>query len=136
MVSLRAVTRLIVPTRFELAKLIIVISLVTMAFAGHAIFTLQDSIDDMQTFEEDYDFAMEIMETQSFNQSLNLLSVSVQTGQGSSFLEVVQAMRQSQDSFQTYQQARRNLEQTYQRYQWLFLLGLLGLIAGVTIIFV
>ena len=123
--------RLIIPDRFELAKLLILVSVVTMAFSGYGIYTLQDSIDEMETFEDDFQFAMEIMNTESFNQSLNLLTASINAGQGSSFTEVVQAMQQSADSFEAYKEARQNLEETYSRYQWLFLFGILGLVAGI-----
>lgn len=122
--------------RQELGKVMIVVSVALLLVSSHAILTIDRSVEEMQEFRQDYDRLSSIVMSDNFNESMDTVqsirSATVQVRVATALA----AFRQTQESVGGFNGAVESLEETRERYQWIVLLSVLGVVAGVTTLYI
>lgn len=120
----------------ELGKTLIIVSFTLLLFSIHTLLVMQPAIDEARTTEDRFNQLNEVVNTPQFNQSLNAIQDLQSTSVGNDIDYALQTFRGMQVTAEDQQDIYQHLEETNTRYQWLVLVGLLGIIAGVSIIYV
>lgn len=120
----------------ELGKILAIVSLTLTLFSVHAILSLQPAIEEAQTAEDRLQQLDQVVTSEQFNQSLNALEDLQTTTVGEDMQYALRTFRGMQVTVEDQQQIYTDLEKVHSQYQWLFLIGLLGIIAGVSLIYV
>ncbi len=120
----------------ELGKTMIVASATLLMFSLHTVLVIQPAIEEARTTEENLNQLDQVVNSQQFNQSLTAMQDLQTTAVGDDIDYALQTFRGMQVTVQGQEEIYQNLEATNTRYQWLILVGILGIIAGVSIIYV
>lgn len=120
----------------ELGKTLIIVSFTLLLFSVHTILVMQPAIEEARNTEERLNQLDQVVNTPQFNQSLNAMQDLQSTSVADEIDYALQTFLAMQDTVTGQEEIYRNLEQTNTRYQWLVLVGLLGIIAGVSLIYV
>lgn len=120
----------------ELGKTLIIVSFTLLLFSIHTILVMQPAIEEARTTEERLNQLDQVINTPQFNQSLNAMQDLQSTSVADEIDYALQTFQAMQDTVTGQEQIYQNLERTNRRYQWLVLVGLLGIIAGVSVIYV
>jgi hypothetical protein len=120
----------------ELGKILAIVSLTLTLFSVHAILSLQPAIEEAQSAEDRLQQLDQVVNSEQFNQSLNALEDLQTTTVGDDIQYALRTFRGMQVTVEDQQQIYTDLEKVHSQYQWLFLIGLLGIIAGVSLIYV
>lgn len=120
----------------ELGKILAIVSLTLTLFSVHAILSLQPAIEEAQSAEDRLQQLDQVVNSERFNQSLNALEDLQTTTVGDDIQYALRTFRGMQVTVEDQQQIYTDLEKVHSQYQWLFLIGLLGIIAGVSLIYV
>jgi hypothetical protein len=120
----------------ELGKILAIVSLTLTLFSVHAILSLQPAIEEARSAEDRLQQLDQVVNSEQFNQSLNALEDLQTTTVGDDIQYALRTFRGMQVTVEDQQQIYTDLEKVHSQYQWLFLIGLLGIIAGVSLIYV
>ncbi|MFQ3308315.1 MAG: hypothetical protein ACI977_000547 [Candidatus Nanohaloarchaea archaeon] len=120
----------------ELGKILAIVSLTITLFSVYSIMSLQPAMEEAQTAEDRLSQLDEVINSQQFNQSLNAMEDLQTTSVGEDIDYALQTFQGMQTTVNDQQKIYENLENANTRYQWLFLIGLLGLVSGVSIRYV
>lgn len=123
----------------ELGKVLLIASAAVFIVSVHSALTLNAAVDEVQKTDNQLSEMEAIIESDSFNQSMQALE-STDTyeqvdiyGQFSSALE---AFNSAEKGFNSLDNVSQGLENSYSTYQWLALISLLGCVAGAVIIYI
>lgn len=120
----------------ELGKTMVIVSFTLLLFSVHTILVMQPAIEEAKNTEDRLNQLDQVVNTQRFNQSLNAMQDLQSTSVANDLDYALQTFQAMQDTVTGQEDIYQNLERTNRRYQWLVLVGLLGIIAGVSIIYV
>lgn len=120
----------------ELAKSLIVASVALLFFSSFAILSLRSNNEELKEVQQNLDSISNEINSQEFNSSLQALEDIKTTPIGNQFVEVTETMRETKNKLNGVSEVSSNLKSTYKTFQWVFLASILGLAAGVTIIFI
>lgn len=120
----------------ELGKTLIIVSFTLLMFSIHTILVMQPAIEEARTTDERLNQLDQVVNTDEFNQSLNAMQDLQSTDVGEQLDYALQTFQGMQVTVEGQEEIYQDLERTNTRYQWLVLVGLLGIIAGVSIIYV
>lgn len=110
-------------------------SLILMFFSLHVMVNTNAALDEFEEFESELTYLDVVTGSEEFNQSLEALESIEGTQTGQRHRETVQTFRSIQSSTNSIQEAQSQLEGFYGVYQWLFLLSILGMVGGITVIY-
>ena len=117
----------------EIGKMLTLVSLTMLIFSSITLVTLQDINQDLQDVESNYSQINTLIQTQDFQQGIEDLQTEEISDEAlSATLILTNALENTSDLSETSQQ----LEETHEKYQWMILLSILGLIAGITTIYI
>lgn len=120
--------------RHELGRMLIVAAVTLLVFSVHSVTSLQESYDEMQRFDQQFDQMSLIVNSQAFNQSLTILERVAGRGTAGQFEAAANAFRQVELSAQKLDRIQAQQQGLYETYQWLVLLSVLGIVAGVVLL--
>lgn len=117
----------------DLGVIIMVTSLTVLIFSTATLFTLQDTNETLQQVESNYTQINTAIDTENFQQGLEDLETEQISDEAVRSTLILSNALQSTTELT---QAQQEVEQTQENYQWLILLSILGIIAGITTIYV
>lgn len=117
----------------EIGKMLTLVSLTMLIFSSITLVTLQDINQDLQDVESNYSQINTLIQTQDFQQGIEDLQTEEISDEAlSATLILTNALENTSDLSETSQQ----LEETHETYQWMILISILGIIAGITTIYI
>lgn len=119
----------------ELAKMLLLVSTTILIFAVQGITSLSSTSEDLQTLEEDFSQVSGMVNSEEFNNTVSALE-DVQQGSISERMQfAAQSFRGLQGTSTLISDSSTGVENLLRLYQWLFLISLLGEVAGVSLIY-
>ncbi len=122
--------------RVTFGKALILVSLTLAVFSLHTITTLQDAEKDLREVDRDVEFLTDVIHSDEFNRSLAAIEDVETLTIGQEFRAATATFRDVQDSITSLDRVADDVAYTYTTYQWLLLLAILGIVAGITIIYI
>lgn len=116
--------------RHELGRMLLVASATLLVFSVHSVMTLQGSHDTMVEFENEFDQMEIIINSQSYNESLDILEAVEGRTSANQFRTAQQAFQQVGTSAQKLDRIQTQQQDLYQTYQWFVLISILGVVTG------
>ena len=127
------VTQKINITQQEIGKMLIVASLTLLIFSSINLITLQDINQDLQGVESNYTQINTIIQSENFLQGIE----DLQTEEiGDEALSATLILNSALENTATLSETQQDLEETHETYQWMILISILGIIAGITTIYI
>jgi len=120
----------------EFGKVLIIASLSLLVVSVHAIYTIDSAVEQASNSTEDLQTTAALVGSDSFQQSMESLAGTGVTISGRSIDEVVADLQYASDSVQDVETLSDELDGAQSTYQWTFLVGMLGLVAGITSIYI
>lgn len=121
----------------ELGKVMAVASITMFFIAGYALTTFIDSQQQIQNLEDNQIHLQGILEDENFEESYNAIQDISQTEEqvGQQFETALDAYQQMNNTISYTETANEELQEKTMLYQWIVLISILGLISGITLIF-
>ncbi|MFP4038802.1 MAG: hypothetical protein ACLFTA_03390 [Candidatus Nanohaloarchaea archaeon] len=120
----------------EFGKVVIIASLALLVVSVHAIYTIDDAVEQASNSTERMQKTAALVGSDGFKQSMESLAGTGTTIQGESIDDVVTNLEYASESVDGVEQLSSELEQARTTYQWTALIGMLGIVAGMTAIYI
>lgn len=123
----------------ELGKILLIASAAVFVVSVHSALTLNAAIEEVDKTDSQLSEMEAIIESDSFNQSMNALESTdtfEQVDIYGQFSTAVEAFSSAGQGFNSLDDVSQGLENSYTTYQWLVLISLLGIVAGAVIIYI
>lgn len=120
----------------EFGKVLIIASLSILVVSIHAIYTVNNAVEQASESNERMQSTAVLVGSDSFQNSMENFADTGATIGGEPVSEVVSDLQYASESVQQVEQLSEDLEQARTTYQWTVLLGILGLVAGITAIYI
>lgn len=120
----------------EFGKVLLVASLAVLLVSVHAALEFQSASQNLDQMNEKFEETSGIINSESFNQSLQALETVRGTDIGPQFIQAAEAFRDAQGSIEDSREAEENLNSSFEIYQWLILVSILGTVSGAAIIYI
>jgi hypothetical protein len=119
----------------ELGKIMLISSITLFIISVHSTLTLQESSKQADQLHNSLEKTDAIINSQDFNDSLDALEDTQGTQIAPRFIKAAEAFRNAQNTTQTADEMRKDLENTTKVYQWTTLISILGAVAGAVILY-
>ena len=120
----------------EFGKVMIIASLSILVVSIHAIYTVNGAVEQASNSSERMESTAVLVSSDSFQNSMENFADTGATIGGEPISEVVSDLQYASESVQQVNELSQDLEQARTTYQWTVLLGILGLVAGITAIYI
>lgn len=120
----------------EFGKVMIIASLSILVVSIHAIYTVNGAVEQASNSSERMETTAVLVSSDSFQSSMESLGGTGTTIDGRSIDEVVSDLQYASESVNQMEDLSNELERARTTYQWTVLLGILGLVAGITAIYI
>lgn len=120
----------------EFGKIVIIASLSMLVVSVHAIYTIDNAVEQASNSTERLQTTAALVGSEGFKQSMESLAGTGATIQGRSIGEIVADLQYASESVEGIEELSTELEEARTTYQWTALIGLLGLVAGITSIYI
>ncbi len=120
----------------EFGKVLIIASLSILVVSIHAIYTVNNAVEHASDSNERMQNTAMLVGSDAFQNSMENFADTGATIGGEPVSEVVSDLQYASESVQQVEQLSEDLEQARTTYQWTVLLGILGLVAGITAIYI
>lgn len=120
----------------EFGKMLAITSFALLVVSVHAIYTIDGAVEQASNSTERMQKTALLVGSDSFQQSMESLSNTGATIDGKQIDEVIVDLQYASESVEGIEQLTSELERARTTYQWTALLGMLGLVAGITAIYI
>lgn len=120
----------------ELGKVTLIASLSITVVSLHALYSIDSAVEHAEDSKEQMQQTSALVASEGFQQSMNALAQSGATIDGQPISEVVSELQYAADSVESVEQTSQELEDARRTYQWTLLIGILGLVGGLTAIYI
>jgi len=120
----------------EFGKVLIIASLSILVVSIHAIYTVNNAVEQASESNERMQSTAVLVGSDAFQNSMENFADTGATIGGEPVSEVVSDLQYASESVQQVEKLSEDLEQARTTYQWTVLLGILGLVAGITAIYI
>jgi hypothetical protein len=120
----------------EFGKIMIIASLAVLAVSLHALFTLNSAVEQASNSTEKLEKTAALVGADSFQQAMEALAATGATIQGQSIGEVIADLEYASNSVEGISELSSELSEAQKTYQWTVLAGILGLVVGITSIYI
>lgn len=120
----------------ELGKTMIVASLALLIVSVHAIYTVNSAVKTSQDLNDRVETTAAFINSTTFESEMNKLADTGATIGGKEIDQIVADLRYATNTVEKTQSMRSELENARKTYQWTALIGILGLAAGLTTVYV
>jgi uncharacterized protein YoxC len=121
----------------EFGKVMIIASLALLIVSVHALFTVSTAVEQASNSTERLETTGALLETQAFRDSLETLAATGATSQnGESIDQVIADVQYLTESLNGINELEQELQNAQTTYQWTVLISLLGLVTGITSIYI
>ncbi|MFB6144116.1 MAG: hypothetical protein ABEJ98_02275 [Candidatus Nanohaloarchaea archaeon] len=121
--------------RQEFGKMMILVSVTLLLVSIHSYTALEEARAEVADANSQLSRAEAILESDSFQQSLKAVKSIGGYNSGQQFQQAVSAMENVGSAINSTEEAEQVLEQRKKTYQWYSLIGILGAVAGVAVIY-
>jgi hypothetical protein len=119
----------------EFGKIMVIASLTMLVISIHAIYTIEDAYQQASESQEELETTSMIVNNSDFQSALENMPTGFTIG-GISGEELKNNLQYSVDAVQGVGALEAQLGEARNTYQWMVLIGILGLAAGVTSIYI
>ena len=120
----------------EFGKVMIIASLSIFVVSIHAIYTVNAAVEQASNSSERMETTAVLVNSERFQQSMESLGGTGTTINGRSIDEVVSELQYAAESVNQMEDLSNELEKARTTYQWTVLLGILGMVTGITALYI
>lgn len=120
----------------EFGKVLLVASVTLLVVSVHATLQFQQASEKTDALNDNLTETSGIINSQGFNESLEALESVRGTDIAPQFITAADAFRQASSSFSLAEEANKGLENSSQLYRWLVLLSIMGMVTGMSFIYI
>lgn len=121
--------------RMEFGEVLTVASAAILVVSLNSALLMQNSLEEVKDVNQEFEELDAIMSTDNFQSSMEALeTTAVEISQD--FQRVYTGFQALNSSTESVSQLEKNLENRYEFYRWLILISLLGIVAGISLIYI
>ena len=120
----------------EFGKVMIIASLSILVVSIHAIYTVNAAVEQASNSSERMETTAVLVSSDAFQNSMENFADTGATIGGEPVSEVVSDLQYAAESVNQMEELSNELENARTTYQWTVLLGILGMVAGITAIYI
>jgi hypothetical protein len=120
----------------EFGKVLIVVSLSMLIFSVFSLTQINDTVETTSTLQSEFSELSAVMSTPQFNSSLSAIEDLETSSIGQDFGLAAQTFRALQERVNAFNAVNSELGTLQKTYQWMVLISILGLAAGITVIYI
>lgn len=119
----------------ELGEVLAVTSIALLFISVHAAISVNESLEDVEELNRNFDQVRGIMASDSFDSSMEAVETTA-VEISSDFEQVHQNFQALENELEGLEEVEHRLEDRYRFYQWMVLLSIIGLVSGISIIYI
>lgn len=120
----------------EFGKILIIASTAMFVVSAHAVLTFKSASESLEDSNSELDRAYSVIDSDGFQNMLNALD-SIGSSSVRNQLDTARsAFEGAGTAMESSRETEKMLENRYRTYQWVTLASILGIVAGVAVIFV
>lgn len=120
----------------ELGKIMVIVSFTLIFVSAHAVYTIDGAVDQASNSTERMEGVAIMVGSDRFQSSMESLDNTGMTIGGRTMSEVVSELEYMTDTVDEVNQLSEELEEAQRTYQWTVLIGILGVVTGITVIYI
>jgi len=120
----------------EYGKVMVIASMAVLVVSIHGVYTINGAVEQASESSEQMRVTAVLIGSDSFQQSMERLAGTGATIGGQDINEVVDDLQYASDSVENLEELSNELEDTRKTYQWTVLAGMLGMVTGITAIYI
>jgi len=120
----------------EFGKVMIIASLAVLVVSVHGVYTINGAVEKASESSEQMRTAAVLVGSDNFQQSMESLASTGATIGGQDINEVLEDLQYTSDSVENMEELSNELEDNRETYQWTVLAGMLGMVTGITAIYI
>jgi hypothetical protein len=120
----------------EFGKIMIIASLAVLAVSLHALFTLNTAVEQASNSTERLETTAALVGSDNFQQTMDALADTGATIDGQSIGQLIADLEYASNSVEGITELSSELNEAQKTYQWTVLIGILGLVVGITSIYI
>ncbi|MFB6100219.1 MAG: hypothetical protein ABEK16_03000 [Candidatus Nanohalobium sp.] len=120
----------------EFGKVLVIVSITMFVFSVHGLNQINQTAQKVDKLESDMEQLSAVISSEAFNSTLQAIESLQTTDLGEQFDYAAQTFRAMQDRVAMFEDINSDLENLQTTYQWLTLISILMMAAGVTVIFI
>lgn len=121
--------------RRELGKIMVIVSTTLLLVSIHTVLTLQQTNAELDKASNSLDRVYGIVGEEDFQNSVNDLRALPDSTLKNRLVTVFDALERAESSRESMDSAETKLEETYKVYQWMVVIGILGNVAGIAVVY-
>lgn len=121
--------------RRELGKIMVIVSTTLLLVSIHTALTLQQTNAELDKASNSLDRVYGIVGQEDFQDSVNDLKALPDSTLKNRLITVFDALDKAESSRGSMNSAETKLEETYKVYQWMVVIGILGNVAGIAVVY-
>lgn len=119
----------------EFGKVLFIASASLLVVSAHAALTLQSVADNVEESNDQLERTSGILNSDSFQQAVDQLQ-KIQSQRISTQINVaLDSFQQAEKSIEQSQKMEKELKSTAATYQWISLIGIIGMVSGIAVIY-
>jgi len=120
----------------EFGKVLSITSFALLIVSVHAIYTIDGAVEQASNSTDRMERTASLVGSDTFQQSMESLASTGATIDGQGIEEITANLEYASESVSGIEQLETELEGARTTYQWTALVGILGLVAGITSIYI
>jgi hypothetical protein len=120
----------------EFGKIMIVASLSLLVVSVHSLYTINGAVEQASNSTERLDTSASLISSDSFQQSMQSLAATGATIDGQGIDQLIADLEYATSSLSEVEELSNSLENAQTTYQWTVLIGMLGMVVGITSIYI
>lgn len=120
----------------ELGKILVIASAALLVTSVHAALQFGNSHEKVEDLNQELDKTQAVMQSEDFNESMEAIESVQGTQIGPRFSSAVEAFNGAENSIHKAEEAESDLQTASTVYQWLTLIGIMGIIAGLSLLYI
>ena len=120
----------------EFGKILIIVSVTMLVFSLHGLMQINQTVSEADRLESDMNQLSAVVTSNAFNSTLQAIESLQTTNIGEQFEYATQTFQALQDRIEAFDNINSRLENLQTTYQWLTLLSMLMMAAGVSVIYI
>lgn len=121
--------------KIEFGEVLAVTSIAMLLISVHAAFTINQSIEDLEEVNREFDEVRGVMSTDNFQSSMEALeTTAVEISEDFQF--VYNNFDELETELDRLEETQQDMEERYRFYQWMVLISIVGIVSGISIIYI
>ncbi len=122
--------------RVELGKIMVIASTMLLVVSVHSVYVLDSSLEQLEQSNQELETSSNILSDSDFQSAINSLGDIQGSNIDQQIAMVAEGFVDADQALERLEETEEDLEDTKEMHQWLVVTSIVGIVAGVSVVFI